>query len=92
MTLGAFMLKQDTQDQWQQTTVGNGLEPIRRIVGNPHVLLALTTESLLRSQDNGSTWLKEENAPSAWQILDLTIHQQTLYILLTGGQLWSRLL
>ncbi len=89
LTLGAQILLLE-EDQWCQKVVGNGLEPIRRVVGTTQTILALTTESLLRSQDNGTTWLREEDIPSSLHILDLTIHKNTLFLLLTGGQLWSR--
>jgi photosystem II stability/assembly factor-like uncharacterized protein len=90
LTMGSFIHIQSERDQWRQEIVGNGQEPVRRVVGNGQILLALTTDSILRSPDSGVSWQKEENIPTAWQILDLTIHQNTLYLLLTGGQLCSR--
>lgn len=89
-TLAATMFVRQSDDRWHQTTIGNGNEAVRRLFGRDGLLLALTTNSLQRSDDEGTTWTQEAPDLPVDQVMDIKIVNDTLYALLTGGRVWSR--
>ncbi|MCS6848124.1 MAG: hypothetical protein RMN52_10455 [Anaerolineae bacterium] len=78
-------------DRWGQYAVGADRAGVRRLAAHGHALLALTTTGLLRSTDGGLTWLPVADVPAADEILDIAASNGALYLLLTEGRVWSRL-
>jgi hypothetical protein len=67
-----------------------GGEGVRRVVGSGRLVLALTGESLWRSDDAGETWARSELALPTAEVLDIALDGNKLYALLAGGRAWSR--
>ncbi len=86
-TIGGQALLWQPDGQWDTRKVGDG-SGIRRMVGNVHVLFALTTSGIFRSGDSGLGW-ELQDTPST-QVVDLALDGETLYILLAGGQVCRR--
>lgn len=86
LALGSLVFTQHPEGGWQSYRVG---ENIRRIVGNPQVLYALTLSDVTRSTDAGQTWAPLADRP-AGEIADIALHNDTFYILMNDGVLWHK--
>jgi photosystem II stability/assembly factor-like uncharacterized protein len=89
ITLGGTVFVLHPKGNWIQHTIRPGAG-VRRIVGRGSLILALTSQGLFRSSDRGNTWSEEPDCPSSVEITDLLIGEDRLFVLLSGGQVWSR--
>jgi photosystem II stability/assembly factor-like uncharacterized protein len=89
-TLGGMLFWYQTDGTWIQKRVADGQEGIRRVVANDQFIVAQTTNHLYRSSDNAETWVIDEEELPLDQLLDIEIADNTLYVLLTAGRVWSR--
>jgi photosystem II stability/assembly factor-like uncharacterized protein len=88
VTLGSNIFWQSAQRQWNQTALeSNSL--VHRIVGEKRQLFMLAADGLYRSADDGQSWTLLRNTPPIDRILDVALDDETLYVLLIGGQLQS---
>jgi photosystem II stability/assembly factor-like uncharacterized protein len=92
LTLGSVMFRRNEQGTWDRILVGADGGAVRRVVGAEGTLLALTTTGIQRSNDGGTTWERDDEGLPIAQVMDLAISGSTLYVLLAGGQVWSRAL
>lgn len=90
-TLGGSVFLRNASGNWEQQRVGDG-SGIRRMVGNPHALFALTTSGIYRSNDGGATWQTMESAIAVEQIIDIALADDILYALAAGGQVFHTFL
>jgi hypothetical protein len=87
--LGTMAFVQQPDGNWKGVRVSDrGV--IRRIAGDEQMLLALTTDGIKQSFDQGVTWgVLSGHAvldTAAGQMMDIALHQGVLYILLAGGE------
>jgi photosystem II stability/assembly factor-like uncharacterized protein len=102
MTISNIMILQDAVGQWNKVSVGSDGGMIRRVVSmrrNGHnktdtdtILFALTTTGLQHSDDWGASWQQDHKDLPIEQIIDIAANTTDLYILLTDGQVWKRML
>lgn len=91
ITLGDQALVHEFSDRWGQYVIGADRAGVRRLAAHGQALFALTTTNLLRSTDGRLSWLAVADAPAANDILDIAASDGALYLLLTEGRVWSRL-
>ena len=89
-TIGNALYLQQPDDNWLQTAIGPAGSAVRRIVGNGEVLLALSTGGVYHSLDRGQTWVGREDELPVEQVMDIALAENIVYVLLAGGQVWSR--
>ena len=89
MTVGSVIAVQQSNGTWHKTVIGE--MGIRRVAGNGTLLFALTGDGLWRSDDHGASWSRDDMGLPLAQIADIALAGDTLYALLAGGWLWSRL-
>jgi photosystem II stability/assembly factor-like uncharacterized protein len=89
-SIGHAIYVQQPDGNWQQLMVGPEGSAVRRIVGNSQMLLALTTDGLYRSPDQGHNWVRAADELPVEQVIDIALAEGLLYALLAGGQVWSR--
>ena len=89
LTLGGVIFVLHPKGNWVQYTIRPGAG-VRRVAGRSTLILALTTHGLFRSTDRGKAWSEEPDCPPVAEILDLMIGEDRLFLLLTGGRVWSR--
>lgn len=90
ITLGDQAFVHEFGGHWGQYPVGADRAGVRRIAAWGQSLFALTASRLLRSADGGLNWLPEADVPMANEILDMAVADGVLYLLLSGGRVWSR--
>ncbi len=89
ITLADTILLEEPSGKWKQIVPQSGAA-LRRIVGSDGTLFALSTAGLHRSADSGTTWTRDDTDLPTDEILDIGLHNSTLYLLLTDGRVWSR--
>jgi photosystem II stability/assembly factor-like uncharacterized protein len=89
-TLGGMLFYQQVDGTWLQKQVGNGQEGVRRVVANHRRIVVQTTNTLYYSTDKAETWKIDESDLPLDQVLDVQLADDTLYVLLTAGRVWSR--
>jgi photosystem II stability/assembly factor-like uncharacterized protein len=89
-TIGNALYLQQPDDNWLQTAIGPAGSAVRRIVGNSEVLLALTSGGIYHSLDQGQTWVGRDDGLPVEQVMDIALAENIVYVLLAGGQVWSR--
>jgi photosystem II stability/assembly factor-like uncharacterized protein len=89
LTLGGVIFVLHPKGNWVQYTIRPGAG-VRRVAGRSTLILALTTHGLFRSTDRGKAWSEEPDCPPVAEVLDLMIGEDRLFLLLTGGRVWSR--
>jgi photosystem II stability/assembly factor-like uncharacterized protein len=82
-TVGGQALLWQPDSRWDARKVGDG-SGIRRMIGNEHVLFALTTTGIFRSLDAAQNW--ESVGEDLQQAVDIALDKNDLYVLLAGGQ------
>lgn len=88
LTLGDTLFMERMAGNWLHVTLpGSG---IRRIAAEASTILALTTAGIMRSNDTGLNWMRDDEDLAVAQIMDIAIENSTLYVLLAGGNVWSR--
>jgi photosystem II stability/assembly factor-like uncharacterized protein len=90
LTLGGQAFAHEFGGHWGQYAVGDGQSGVRRLASDGRALFALTDAGLLRSSDGGLNWAAEVDIPAGNELLDIAAHEDALYLLLTGGRVWSR--
>jgi hypothetical protein len=94
--VGNILFIEQAAGQWRKVTVGSDSGAIRRVIGTrlagKRVLLALTTTGIQRSEDLGETWQQENASLPIERIVDIAADGETLFALLSGGQVWKRAL
>ncbi len=85
LTLGHLLFVQPPGQEWQQ--VGIDDTPIRSIVSDGTVLLALTIDGLYQSVDYGENWEAVDLPFSSDDLVDMALYNNQLYMLLQGGRL-----
>ncbi|MBZ0296249.1 MAG: hypothetical protein K8L99_27060 [Anaerolineae bacterium] len=91
--IGTMMIVEQPNGDWNRAEV-DGLSSflVRKIVSMGDVLLALTTEGLLRSEDGGNSWTlvdADQFDIGSEVIMDIAVDVQNpgdLYVLMVGGQ------
>ena len=63
---------------------------MRRVASNGTVIVALARDGVWRSGDYGLTWSRDATQFPHDEIMDVALHGGDLFVLLTGGRLWSR--
>ena len=58
VTIGSTIMVRQPDGDWRQTVVGEA--GIRRVVSNVQLLLALAEDGLWRSDDRGSSWVRDD--------------------------------
>jgi photosystem II stability/assembly factor-like uncharacterized protein len=91
-TIGNILYLQQSGDHWLEIRIGSEESAVRRIVGNSEVLLALTTNGLYHSLDQGQSWTESDDELPAAQVMDIALAENIVYVLLAGGQVWSKTL
>lgn len=90
LTLGDTLFMERLAGNWIHAMLpGSG---IRRIAAEGSTVLALTTAGIMRSDDLGLNWVRDDEDLPVAQIMDIAVENSTLYVLLAGGNVWSRLL
>jgi photosystem II stability/assembly factor-like uncharacterized protein len=89
-SIGNALYVQQPDGNWQQLVVGPEGSAVRRVAGSSEVLLALTTNGLYRSPNQGHTWVDTADGLPVAQVIDITIADGLVYALLAGGQVWTR--
>ena len=84
LALGSSVFVERADGSWAQTSIGQGFG-VRRVAGNEQMLLALTTGGLFRSDDQGSTWTRDDAGVPIEQAMDIAVAGDVLYLLLAGG-------
>ena len=96
LSVGNILFIEQAAGQWRKVTVGSDSGAIRRVIGTrlagKRVLLALTTTGIQRSEDLGETWQQENASLPIERIVDIAADGETLFALLSGGQVWKRAL
>jgi photosystem II stability/assembly factor-like uncharacterized protein len=87
-TMGDSVLKYE-QGSWKQTVPEKGAG-LLRVVGNREVQFVLNTTGILRSEDDGKSWKRDDEGVLIQEVLDLELLGQKLFVLLTGGRVWIR--
>lgn len=90
IAIGSTVTIRQADGSWRQVVIEG--EGVRRVVGSDRLVLAVTEESLWRSDDAGATWERSKRELPIEQVLDLALDVDKLYVLLAGGRVWSRAL
>lgn len=88
MSIGNMLAVQQPGGRWQESNVGE--TGIRRVVGEGKVLLAFATNGIWRSENSGATWDRDDEGLDMDQVMDIAVESGTVYVLLSGGEVWSR--
>ncbi len=89
ITMADSVLLQEGPGQWKQIIPEDGAA-IRRVIGSGTTLFVLTTAGILRSNDGGKVWRHDDDGIPTEEVLDIGVTEQSLYVLLTDGRVWSR--
>lgn len=96
LSVGNVLFIEQATGQWRRVTVGSDKGAIRRVIGarlaDRSVLFVLTTTGMQSSADLGTTWRQEDAGLPVERIADIAISGETLFVLLSGGQVWQRAL
>jgi photosystem II stability/assembly factor-like uncharacterized protein len=87
VTVGSVISVQQPDGTWRQSSVGESA--FRRVVSDGTTLFALAVDELWQSDDRGASWHSDDSELSTDQLLDIVIDAGILYVLLTGGRVWS---
>jgi photosystem II stability/assembly factor-like uncharacterized protein len=88
LAVGNTITVRQLDGEWRQSTVGE--TGLRRVVSIGAVLVALARDGLWQSGDCGLTWSRVAAAFPPDEIMDVALDGSNLFVLLTGGRLWSR--
>src|SRR5215218_7999452 len=88
LAVGTTIIVRQPGGAWRQTTVGE--TGLRRVASNGTVIVALARDGVWRSGDYGLTWSRDATRFPHDEIMDVALHESDLFVLLTGGRLWSR--
>ena len=88
LAIGNTITVRQPGGEWRQTTVGE--TGLRRVASNGTVIIALARDAIWRSGDYGLTWSRVAAELAHDEIMDVALNGSDLFVLLTGGQLWSR--
>jgi hypothetical protein len=88
LAVGTTITVRQPGGAWRQTTVGE--TGMRRVASNGTVIVALARDGMWRSGDYGLTWSRDATRFPHDEIMDVALHESDLFVLLTGGRLWSR--
>ena len=88
LAVGTTITVRQPSGEWRQTTVGE--MSMRRVASNGAVIVALARDGVWRSGDYGLTWSRDATRFPHDEIMDVALHESDLFVLLTGGRLWSR--
>jgi photosystem II stability/assembly factor-like uncharacterized protein len=89
LTLGGMLLVLQPNGSWTQHQIPGG-GGIRRVASSGRLLLVLSTSGLYRSSDRGTTWDAVPDCPPHFEIVDIALTADDMYLLLTGGRVWQR--
>jgi photosystem II stability/assembly factor-like uncharacterized protein len=88
LAIGNTISVRQPDREWRQTTIGE--TGLRRVASNGAVIVALARDGLWRSGDDALTWSRVAAEFAHDEIMDVALDGSELFILLTGGRLWSR--
>lgn len=89
LTIGNVVVVLQPSGNWKMYQI-SGSSGIRRIVGGAKLLMALTNDGIFESTDRGFSWTPVNDCPPGFQIADLALTDDGLYLLMNGGQLMMR--
>ena len=88
LAIGNTITLRKPDGEWRQTTVGE--TGLRRVASNDAVIIALARDGLWQSGDEGLTWSRVAAGFAPDEIMDVALDGSELFVLLSGGRLWSR--
>jgi photosystem II stability/assembly factor-like uncharacterized protein len=88
LAVGTTITVRQPDGAWRQSSVGE--TGLRRVASNGTIVVALARDGLWRSGDYGLTWSRVATELPHDEIMDVAMDRSDLYVLLTGGRLWSR--
>lgn len=86
-SVGDSVLVRHYDGDWEQSRLGGA---VRRIVGHANTLVALTTSGIWKTTIGTGNWERDDDELSIDRVMDIALQEETLYVLLAGGEVWSR--